>query len=131
MRLRFIAFIIVSVVVAVLSSALPRAQMKPWNNAGLTGPPGPGAASNSSIGNASTSVGPGSPIHRSCRPAIVVSSTSSTESSAAGCTDSRSSTCREPNAQSVRTTETREHARSGGAELVQEPHFAPAINAAK
>ena len=37
MRLRFIAFIIASVV-AVLSSALPRAQMKPWNNAGLTGP---------------------------------------------------------------------------------------------
>ena len=39
MRLRFIAFIIASAVVTVLSSALLRAQMKPWNNAGLTGPP--------------------------------------------------------------------------------------------
>ena len=44
MRLRFIAFIVASVVVAVLSSALPRAQMKPWNNAGLTGPPAASSA---------------------------------------------------------------------------------------
>jgi hypothetical protein len=36
MRLGFIAFIIASVVA--LSPALPCAQMKPWNNAGLTGP---------------------------------------------------------------------------------------------
>ena len=42
MRLRFIAFIITSV--AVLMSALPRAQMKPWNNAGLTGPPAASSA---------------------------------------------------------------------------------------
>src|SRR5260370_23958579 len=38
MRWRFVAFIIASIVVAVLSSALSRAQMKRWNNAGLTGP---------------------------------------------------------------------------------------------
>ena len=44
MRLRVIAFIVASVVVAVLSSALPRAQMKPWNNAGLTGPPAASSA---------------------------------------------------------------------------------------
>src|SRR5436309_13866972 len=44
MRVRFIALIIASVVVAVLSSALPRAQTKPWNNAGLTGPPAASSA---------------------------------------------------------------------------------------
>src|SRR5580692_2833101 len=38
----------------------------------------------SSMGKASTSVGPGSPIHRSCKSVIVRSSTSSTESSASG-----------------------------------------------
>src|SRR5712691_4311459 len=38
----------------------------------------------SSMGKASTSVGPGSPIHRSCSSVIVRSSTSSTESSASG-----------------------------------------------
>ena len=39
MRLRFVAFIITSVAVLVLASDLRGAQMKPWNNAGLTGPP--------------------------------------------------------------------------------------------
>src|SRR5580693_4452290 len=38
----------------------------------------------SSMGKASTSVGPGSPIHRSCSSVMVRSSTSSTESSASG-----------------------------------------------
>src|SRR5690242_12369762 len=38
----------------------------------------------SSMGKASTSVGPGSPIHRSCSSVIVRSSTSSTDSSASG-----------------------------------------------
>src|SRR5947209_5687545 len=38
----------------------------------------------SSMGNASTSVGPGSPIQRSCRSVIARSSTSRTESSASG-----------------------------------------------
>src|SRR5580704_14832420 len=36
------------------------------------------------MGKASTSVGPGSPIHRSCNSVMVRSSTSSTESSASG-----------------------------------------------
>src|SRR5579859_3788928 len=38
----------------------------------------------SSMGNASTSVGPGSPIQRSCRSVMACSSTSRTESSASG-----------------------------------------------
>src|SRR6202012_1508846 len=38
----------------------------------------------SSMGNASTSVGPGSPIHRSCSSVMAFSSTSSTDSSASG-----------------------------------------------
>ena len=42
MRQRFVVFITASV--AVFTSALPRAQMRPWNNAGLAGPPaGPSA----------------------------------------------------------------------------------------
>src|SRR6266581_1440128 len=45
----------------------------------------------SSMGKASTSVGPGSPIHRSCKSVIARSSTSSTESSASGWIRIRSS----------------------------------------
>ena len=48
-------------------------------------PPGCGGRS-SSMGKASTSVGPGSPIHRSCSSVIAGSSTSRTDSSASGCT---------------------------------------------
>ncbi|SLJ82407.1 Uncharacterised protein [Mycobacteroides abscessus subsp. abscessus] len=58
---------------------------------GLSGrPPG----SSSSIGNDITSVGPGRSIHRMCRSAMVSRSTSTIDSSAAGCTSIRPMTNR-------------------------------------
>src|SRR5713226_9205486 len=66
------------------SAAAPRSARAPAWCGGLS----------SSIGNASTSVGPGSPSQRSCRSAMAGLSTRSTESSTSGCTRIPSSTWR-------------------------------------
>ena len=64
------------------------------------------AGRSSSIGKASTSVGPGSPIQRSCRSDMVARSTSRTDSSASGCIRMPSRTCRASAARSASSTST-------------------------
>src|SRR5215510_14471301 len=68
-------------------------------------PPVDGGRS-SSIGNDSTSVGPGSSIHFTCKSVMAVSSTSSTESSASGWIRNRSSTNRATEASATSSTDT-------------------------
>src|SRR5215510_2355282 len=68
-------------------------------------PPVDGGRS-SSIGNDSTSVGPGSSIHFTCKSVMAVSSTSSTESSASGWTRNRSRTNRATEASATSSTVT-------------------------
>src|ERR1700744_950795 len=60
----------------------------------------------SAMGNASTSVGPGSPIHRSCSSVMAFSSTSSTDSSASGWMCISSSTWRAIAASATSSTAT-------------------------
>src|ERR1039457_6360481 len=74
----------------------------PWSPRALPG----GGGRSSSIGKASTSVGPGSPIQRSCSSDMVPRSTSRTESSASGWIRTPSRTCRASDARPASSTPT-------------------------